>query len=327
MKHNGCYSPFVSESTAVAVRVTAEIASPEEREDIVDKWLKELDSANTRAAYEGDFNAYADFLTARGIPILHARRTDVADWRESLRVAGRKRTTIARKLAAVTNFYGYCVELDLIEHNPAKDVKRPKIHNDEDGTVWLSLDQMNRLLATAQRDGLRSEVLVAVLTSTGARIDEVLSANVPDYIHRAGQRVLTATIKGGARHDYVIVDWVAELIDTYLAGRAEGPLIAPNPRKNNPGRYTYSTARRLLHRLAADAGIPLASHVSPHSLRHSHITDAREGGASLDDTQRSMRHKKSETTRRYDHGRLNLKQSTAHIVGARLARGRTGEAS
>jgi hypothetical protein len=32
-----------------------------------------------------------------------------------------------------------------------------------------------------------------------------------------------------------------------------------------------------------------------------------------------MRHKNSKTTERYDHGRLNLVNSTAHIVGARLA--------
>lgn len=73
----------------------------------------------------------------------------------------------------------------------------------------------------------------------------------------------------------------------------------------------YETVRRWAdrlrhqHRLSSsqDTGLPRASGMSPHSLRHTFITLALDAGAALRDVQDAAGHADPRTTRRYDRAR------------------------
>ena len=78
-------------------------------------------------------------------------------------------------------------------------------------------------------------------------------------------------------------------------------------------------SRAELRNLAAAAGIPSASRLSPHSLRHAFATGSREAGVALEDVQDAMGHAGPRTTRRYDRDRYNLDRDPAHELARRRA--------
>ncbi len=73
---------------------------------------------------------------------------------------------------------------------------------------------------------------------------------------------------------------------------------------------------RLLRRLAVAAGIPVK--MSPHVLRHTCATLARDAGARLEDVQEQLGHADARTTRRYDHGGQRLDRAPAYALAAYL---------
>lgn len=70
----------------------------------------------------------------------------------------------------------------------------------------------------------------------------------------------------------------------------------------------------LLRKLALRAG--MSKTVSAHVLRHTHATLALEMGVALHHLQDSLGHKDPRTTRRYDHARSKLENSSARVVGS-----------
>jgi len=95
-----------------------------------------------------------------------------------------------------------------------------------------------------------------------------------------------------------------------------GPLLATA----SGGRLDRHAVFRLVRRVAADAGIPAADRLSPHSLRHAFATTARAEGVALEDVQDAMGHADPRTTRRYDRDRHNLDRDPAYAIWAARAR-------
>ncbi|WP_211349103.1 tyrosine-type recombinase/integrase [Nocardioides litoris] len=222
--------------------------------------------------------------------------------------------TIARRLVAISGFYAYAVDEGILERNPTTRVRRPRQPQDSP-TLGLDRREARRLLDAAADHSPRAAALVSVLLHCGLRISEALSADVTDLATVHGHRVLGVTRKGGARRNIVLPAPVCRVLDTYLAdrGRPVGPLFDTR----TGGRYDRAEAWRLIQRLADDAGI--SSGISPHSLRHTFVTLAREAGVALEDVQDAAGHADPRTTRRYDRGRFSLDRSPAHALGGYLA--------
>jgi integrase len=75
---------------------------------------------------------------------------------------------------------------------------------------------------------------------------------------------------------------------------------------------------RLVQRVAREAGLPNAAKVTPHSLRHTFVTVARERGATLEEIQDAMAHADPRTTRRYDRARNRLDRDPSQLVAAAI---------
>jgi integrase/recombinase XerD len=82
------------------------------------------------------------------------------------------------------------------------------------------------------------------------------------------------------------------------------------------GRLDGGAVWRLLRRLARTAGIAVV--MSPHVLRHSYATLARDAGVPLDDVQDGLGHADPRTTRRYDHGGVRLDRSPGYTLAREL---------
>ena len=275
----------------------------------------------TRRAYFNDLRAWYAWCTDRELHPLEARRHDIALWARQLAERPQRSgkveapASIARRLSCLSSFYGYGVQVGVLEENPVANVKRPRVAN-ASMTVGLARDELERLLDAAENDGPRSAALITLLAYNGLRVDEALSRDVEHLGHQLGHRVLRISRKGGRDALEPLSPPVERALDTYLAGRASGPLFL-----DDRGRRMYEAqAWRLVRRLARRAGLKAAGQLSPHSLRHTFATSLDDAGVPLQDIQDAMGHADPRTTRRYMATHQHLDRHATYAFAAWLRR-------
>jgi integrase len=131
-----------------------------------------------------------------------------------------------------------------------------------------------------------------------------LNADIRDYGHDHGHRMLKVTRKGGKTARVALAPPVVRALDGYLGERIAGRIFVA---RDGAGPYGYRLAYAQLGRLCRDAGLPAG--VTPHSLRHSYATESLRLRAALQDVQDALGHADPRTTRRYDRSRHNLDRS------------------
>jgi integrase/recombinase XerD len=243
---------------------------------------------STAKAYLGDLKAWATWCAEQGVHPFAARRHHVdtrvkSIGREPQLATGRAASpsTIARRLSCLSKFHDYGMrEVELIEHSPVANVRRPKVSEDSPA-IGLDAAELDRLLTAAEAHGLRSAALVSLLVYNGLRIDEALACDVEDLTYQRGHRVLRIVRKGGMASTEPLPAR-RPVLEDYVADRTTGPLFV---NREGTARLSYSTSYALIRRLARRAGIAAADRLSPHSLRHSFATELLSAGVPLQDVQ------------------------------------------
>jgi site-specific recombinase XerD len=278
-------------------------------------FLLSYSAKHTRRAYATDLEDWFVFCQAMSVDPLAASRAHVDTWARKLaEIEGRTPATVARKLSAVSGFFRYAVNEDVIGRNPVAAVRRPKVGSDTQST-GLDRDELALLIAAARNDGLRTHALVVLLAFNGLRISEALGADATDLDVERGHRVLRITRKGGKKSTIPLAPRTSESIDTYLDGRTSGPLFATS----TGGRLDSAAVWRTLRRLAAVAVPAKATSLHPHDLRHAFVTLSLDAGASLRDVQDAAGHADPRTTRRYDRARYNLDRHPTYALAGLIS--------
>jgi integrase/recombinase XerD len=280
---------------------------------------------HSRLAYFSDLKAWHGWCVGRGTHPLAVERHHVDTWITHLTETAQPRTgrpaspaTIARRLSCLSKFYEYAVrDAELLDVSPMARVRRPRV-DDDSATVGLDRDELGRLLGAAEDDGPRATALVSLLIYNGLRISEALTRDIEHFTYQTGHRVLRLTRKGGKRSTEALAPVTVHALETYIGDRAGGPIFLG---RNGADRLTRSGAWRLIRRLARNAGIPAASQLSPHSLRHSFATGLLGAGVPLQDVQDAMGHADPRTTRAYDRSRHRLDNHATYAMAAWLRRG------
>jgi integrase/recombinase XerD len=334
-------------SPGAALVAAAADADPVTR--LVLGWLAGKRSANTRTAYARDIGiirrrragrapSWLAWCQAEGVhPVTGVTGLHVARYARRLEAAGLSPASAARKLAAVSGWYAWLARRGHITANPAVDIPRPRAAPDTLATPGLTRDQALALVHAADTapgsQRARAAALVAVLLFTGARVREVIGADVGDIGTDQGHRVLWVTRADRRRQGLALPGPAASRIDAYLAERAD--LSGVPARPGQPGARSrealFATATggrlfaadvwRTVRRLATRAGLPpgLTGHLGPDALRHSFATLYLEAGGSLRDLQAAMGHADPRTTQRYDRARRTRNRSPGHLLAAYLA--------
>jgi integrase/recombinase XerD len=314
-------------------------------------WLAAKKSEHTRVAYARDIGitprrrpsrapSWLAWCQAEGVhPVAGVTGLHVARYARQLQGAGLSPASVARKLAAVSGWYAWLARRGHIAASPAMGISRPRTSSRSPATPGLTRDQALALVRAADTAAgpqrARTAALVAVLLLTGARVSEVIGADVGDLGIDRGRRVLWVTRKYGRRQSLTLPGPAASRIDAYLARRADlagRADVAPSgvsgvrPRRvlfatETGGRLFAADVWRTVRRISAQAGLPpdLAGRLGPRTMRHSFATLYLTAGGSLRDLQSAMGHADPRATRRYDRARRASYRPPGYVVAAYLA--------
>lgn len=285
--------------------------------DLIASWALSYTSENTQQAYLNDLKMFCAFLDEAHMDLLQVRRTHLDVFSRVHEQYTDSNASVARRLAAISAFYRFLLLDEVIEKSPAEYIRRPTIDPDFTATQSLTQREALRLLDAATEHSLRAQTLVDLLLSTGLRISEALNIRESDI----SEGRLLITRKGGKKSAMYLPEHtlrnLRDLTRTtgsdveHLDSSGTSPLVFIT-RTGKP--WQRSNVDGLLRKLALTASIRKT--VSAHVLRHTHATLALEMGVALHHLQDSLGHKDPRTTRRYDHARSRLENSSARIVGA-----------
>ncbi|EJG0913501.1 tyrosine recombinase XerC [Vibrio parahaemolyticus] len=212
---------------------------------------------------------------------------------------GMKASSLATRLSSLRSFFDFLILRGEMSANPAKGVsaprkKRPLPKN-------LDVDEVNQLLEVNEDDPLaiRDRAMMELMYGAGLRLAELVSVDVRDVQLRSGE--LRVIGKGDKERKVPFSGMATEWVGKWL--RVRGDLAAPG----EPALFVSKLGTRISHRSVqkrmAEWGQKqsVASHISPHKLRHSFATHMLESSNNLRAVQDLLGHENISTTQIYTH--------------------------
>ena len=293
--------------------------------DVYRAFEADLDATEkTRATYTRNLRPWRAFIAEQGITETEATRETVLAYREKLRADGKAAATVNSYLCAVRAFYSW-LEAMRVYPNIAAGVKGQR-RNANSPKDALTREQAAGLLDKHPEtlSELRDFAIINLMLRRGLRTIEVSRANIGDLRQVNGEAVLYVQGKGYAdKGDFVILNEACLCpIYKYLDMRGvtddDAPLFAGIGNRNSGGRMTTRSISRIVKDAMREEGISSAK-LTAHSLRHTAVTFALLGGASVQETQAMARHASISTTMIYAHNIDRMAAGAEHSVDAYLS--------
>jgi len=254
---------------------------------IIGQFLGSLDNLNTARAYGADLSEFSKYLSQSGQDILAS--PDIETYFEVPSIRALSASRRRRILSALKAFYKWCVSLDLVDRDPAKNVQhayfrgsdreigrrvRPLTKRDVD----ILLEFLGKKKGPEQ---VRNLTLISFFLSVPLRRS---TASKMDFEHLSLDDTLpflrVADSRGGLSILYSLPERVVHQLQIHCEhyGIASGPLWRSFSRRNPGGRLTPTSIYRIVRGTAVAAGLP---EIGTHTLRHTGCTLAIEAGASI----------------------------------------------
>ncbi|HUP89452.1 MAG TPA: tyrosine recombinase [Longimicrobiales bacterium] len=304
--------------------------------EVIGEFLRELEngrqlSAHTVAAYRHDLDEFCKFLDT------YFQQEDW-DWkrvdRNTLRrflgyLAAQRlaRRTIARRLSAVRTFFRYMHREDLVEANPARTVRSPKL--EKSLPQWLTRDDAERVfdvaVSNAGENTLKTTRDLAILElfySTGMRLSELHGLDMDDVdligeqvkVRGKGRKERLAPLGASAvralrRYEMRRAETLGRSSDGAVKRGGVNPVFINDRGKRISKRQIQNIVRDAIASGAEEKGM------SPHALRHSFATHLLDAGADLLAVKELLGHASLSTTSIYTHtskDRLRKVYTQAH---------------
>lgn len=278
--------------------------------DTIQKWQDYLLAQRrlsplTATSYAFDLKEFFDFLNqhmGKTIDLSDLKDLKITDfraflaWRTNQKVT---RSSLARGLSTLKNFFRFLTREGLVQNNAIMAVKSAKSAQSlphpldpKDAQTFLKLAQ-----ETAKKpwQGYRDRALYTLLYGCGLRIAEALSLNVKDIT--SSQDILTITGKGHKQRLVPVLPAVHHALFLYLKHHPhpipEAPFfVGAQGDRLNPG-VVQRNVRYIRHAM----GLP--DTVTPHAFRHSFATHLLQGGGDLRAVQELLGHESLSATQRY----------------------------
>lgn len=256
-------------------------------------------STHTLKAYSSDVLAFLAFADDASAPIdqLLVRR-----YLAYLQKTGAAKSSVARKVAALRAFFGFCVKRNLIASDPTEGVRAPKQSRSLPKVVDENIiDALMSAPDSTTPEGLRDRAIMETLYATGLRISELLSLTASDVAN--SPRELSIIGKRNKERIVLIGTAAREALADYLAhGRPRLAVRSARPADAlflgyRGTRLHPTSVRRILDKHVES--VTKALRISPHTLRHSFATHLMDHGADLRSVQELLGHESVVTTQIY----------------------------
>ncbi|MFA0148796.1 tyrosine recombinase XerC [Vibrio lentus] len=212
---------------------------------------------------------------------------------------GMKASSIATRLSSLRSFFDFLVLRGEMTANPAKGVSAPRKQRPLPKN--LDVDEVGQLLDVNEDDPLsiRDRAMMEVMYGAGLRLAELVGINLRDVLARQGEiRVIG---KGDKERKAPFSGLAKEWVDKWL--KVRGELASPS----EPALFVSKLGTRISHRSVQKRmeewgkKQAVASHISPHKLRHSFATHVLESSQNLRAVQELLGHENISTTQVYTH--------------------------
>jgi site-specific recombinase XerD len=277
------------------------------------QWFANLDSAQTRRAYQNDLKAFMLFTgIVKPEEFRIVTRGHVLAWRADLEKQGLAGSSIRRKLAALASLFDYLCNANAVTHNPVKGVKRPKVESYEGKTPALGDAQARALLDAPPADtlkGKRDRAILSLLLYHALRREELSKLLVKDVNQdRRGVAHLRVQGKGGKLRylpthpntlrlvaEYLEMAGHGTELDKPLFRRTRAPQAGMEACALTPGAIYAEVVVRYMNQVGIKG-----DNMGPHALRATAATSALEHQADIAKVQEWLGHANISTTRIYD---------------------------
>ena len=270
-------------------------------------------AANTISAYGRDLNDFAGYLEAKSLDVMTLERPQIEAYLVRLEAEGLAKSTRARRLSALRQFFRFAYDEGWRPDNPALQISGPGKPQRLPKT--LSIDEVEALLEAGREQGrsaaeqIRNRCLMELLYATGMRVSELVG--LPVAAARGNPAMLMVRGKGGKERMVPLSPPAREALAAWLACRDSAEEAARIARKAPPSRFLFPSGGKeghltrqgfhaLLKDIALAAGLSPAR-VTPHVLRHAFATHLLQGGADLRVIQTLLGHADLSTTEIYTH--------------------------
>jgi len=266
-------------------------------------------SDHTIRNYASDLGQFHLFLLKierrEDFPVEQIDRLTIREWMAELHNAGKKKTSVARKLASLRTFFQFLIREGKLDNNPAKLVATPRVEAKLPN--HLSMEDAVRFIETPDANtelGRRDRAIIEFLYATGIRVGELVNINMRDIDFR--ERMVRVTGKRKKQRIVPFHEHALQALMVYLTQTRPVFLnnCPPATRDEKPVFLNYQGTRlttRSVGRMI-DKYIKQCAdihNISPHSLRHSFATHLLDQGADLRDIQELLGHARLSTTQIY----------------------------
>ncbi len=254
-------------------------------------------SVNTLASYRRDLAEF--FLFSKVKETTSVKPADVNRYLTELNKAGRKPTTISRKISSLRQFFKYLLDNGVVKEDPTGAFAAPKIVRYH--PHYLSAAEIEKILSaidTATQKGKRDRAIIELLYGSGLRISELINLKISDIEFEAG--FIRVIGKGDKERLVPLGEYAKSAIEDYLNSRDEKKAAS---RSNYlfiskiGDKFSRVSLWKIVRKAVLSAGI--SRKVTPHTFRHSFATHMLEGGADLRIVQEMLGHADISTTQIY----------------------------
>jgi integrase/recombinase XerC len=238
--------------------------------------------------------------SGQGCSLLNLTADDVRAYCRYLRGGrGLSPATANRHLQAIRKFCGFARQADLMESNPAADV-RP-IQPPPISRRALDADEIACLLEAAQagRPSLvkRDYAIIQLLLQTGIKVGELTELQLADIELTDSRGTLAVKGNGSNSHRRIpLKALVCQSLQEYLQVRPPSPVVKHLFLSQEGNSISARTVQRLVNVYTRAAGL---TGVSAHTLRYTFATSMLEEIGDVATVANLLGHRSVETTLRY----------------------------
>jgi site-specific recombinase XerD len=269
--------------------------------------------------YTEDISSFLDFVSEIGCHNLYdIDRSHIEKFIFQLSNSGTAKSSIARKLSAIRNFWNFLAEKKIVDNrkmparipSPKKGRTLPRFLTQREVGILIdgpakkyeSLNIDRAIGHTIQKSRLhRDTAILEICYGAGLRVSELAQLNLENIDLR--KSIVRVIGKGGKERESFFGESCKSALITYIElsrqflikNQIETALFI-----NNKGtRLSVRGFELIVKKWASSVGIEGKIH--PHTLRHSFATHLLDGGADLRTVQELLGHSSVETTEIYTH--------------------------